>query len=972
MIFGNSSKLNQEQYELVHQNITEDLESGPHTPRIGDLTFEASSSATFDEEDMNDDNKSDTSEIFKDIDDFSKRNDANTEDNFKNDSKFQAILQSYQGYKSISKNKIYSFAGFLILLWTLAVILYSKKSATELVKSFKWQTDIIAYNGQNVTLNHYDTHNNNVTMQNYRKNMFYPFRTEIHWLNKKQYPKGNSGGYYLTRGTQGSFVVKQIHSEYQGAIIDGTQFEYENNFFYATDLKLNPANPVDQLNDNFHIVMSDKLGQWRHLSFAIYWLFDPLTKNYTPIQPPENEVQNDENQLGGSKILEKLHFAEFSPNGDHVIFGFDHNLYIQPLLGENTNIVKITNTGSEDIYNGKPDWVYEEEVIPDYKLFWWSPNQENLVFASINDTKVQDYGLDYYVKDASEVSSSYSESLSEKVSGVNQYPIRTNIKYPKPGSPNPIVSLYNYQLSTGKSNFMKQNDQQLGEDFILYDATWIDDANFLTKLSDRTSTILTKSLYQPQKSLTDMVPINSLNSFTEFNGWIEKNPPLTIIPSSTDEPKENGYVDKVVIDNRIHLGYFENARASNYTRLLTKSDSWDVITSSPVVFHEIERKLYFLTTMRSTMDAHLVAVNVDNDSSQKPQVITGIDKDGKYLVEFTEDGQYVNLFYDGPLQPWQKLLNIGEMQDFVDLKGEELDESGADKFIDTLRPINNIEYTKSVLASSNIPTRLYKTIKIGKYSDGSPIELNMIEILPPNFDPNSGRKYPLFVNVYGGPGSTTVDKSFSIDFQDVVSATLDAIVLIIDPRGTGDQNWKFRSFATNQIGYWEPRDLVSVVSEYISVNKFVNKYKTSLWGWSYGGFTTLKTLEYDAGKTFKFGMAVAPVTNWLFYDSIYTERYMNLPSKNENYEKISKINDFESFKSLNRFLIMHGTGDDNVHIQNSLWLIDNFDINEVENYDLHFFPDSDHSIYYHNANKIVFDKLLRWISDAFSGKFDDF
>ena len=119
-------------------------------------------------------------------------------------------------------------------------------------------------------------------------------------------------------------------------------------------------------------------------------------------------------------------------------------------------------------------------------------------------------------------------------------------------------------------------------------------------------------------------------------------------------------------------------------------------------------------------------------------------------------------------------------------------------------------------------------------------------------------------------------------------------------------------------------------------------------------------------------MAVAPVTNWLFYDAVYTERYMGLPSENDNYNKTSRIKEFKNFDSVKRFLIMHGMSDDNVHLQNLLWLLDKFNLNNLENYDVHFFPDNDHSIYYHNSNLIVYDKLLHWLFDAFSGKFDNF
>jgi dipeptidyl aminopeptidase/acylaminoacyl peptidase len=196
------------------------------------------------------------------------------------------------------------------------------------------------------------------------------------------------------------------------------------------------------------------------------------------------------------------------------------------------------------------------------------------------------------------------------------------------------------------------------------------------------------------------------------------------------------------------------------------------------------------------------------------------------------------------------------------------------------------------------------------------------------------------------------------------------VVLFIEPRGTAGQGWRFRSWANNKIGYWEPRDIVKVTEQWLE-NDFIDKQRTAVWGWSYGGFTTLKTLEYDGGNIFKYGMAVAPVTNWLFYDSIYTERYMNKPENNEEGYKISQISNVANLQKANRFLIMHGTADDNVHIQNTYSLLDLLDVGNVKNYDVHVFPDSEHSIYYHNANSIVYSKLSSWLKDAFYGDFDD-
>ncbi|KAH9429719.1 hypothetical protein MCOR02_009456 [Pyricularia oryzae] len=115
-------------------------------------------------------------------------------------------------------------------------------------------------------------------------------------------------------------------------------------------------------------------------------------------------------------------------------------------------------------------------------------------------------------------------------------------------------------------------------------------------------------------------------------------------------------------------------------------------------------------------------------------------------------------------------------------------------------------------------------------------------------------------------------------------------------------------------------------------------------------------------------MAVAPVTDWRFYDSIYTERYMLTPQQNEDGYTKSAVHNVSALASNKRFLLMHGASDDNVHFQNSLTLLDKLDMGAVENYDVHVFPDSDHSIFFHNANKIIYDKLENWLVNAFNGE----
>ncbi|KAK6204587.1 dipeptidyl peptidase IV N-terminal region-domain-containing protein [Scheffersomyces amazonensis] len=993
-IFGNRLSSNEgstSDYEMVYQS-PEDLERQIPVPldRVtglgsGSGSGSISTPSPRNESDIDIDNDNDndndtfhdsnrsrsstdsqSSEIFQDIQSYSAKHDEEVDD-FSNNPVFQTVLSKYKGSDVFGKRILIGISSIILLLWVIGLIIYSNQSVHQIINSFKWQTNV-QVSGQNITLNQYDPTFSNVTMLNYQHGKYFAFKSEINWLKQSQYHKNHpGGGYFLTREGKQSFVIKQINSKFSEQLIDDDQFTYRNDFFHIEDLILNPAHSVEDWTNNYHMVVSDKVTQWRHSSFALYWLVEPITGEFIPIQPPVNEKElNNPNNNLKPELLDKLHFAEFSPKGDHIVYGFDHDLFIIDLKTLQTN--RITNTGSPDIFNGKSDWIYEEEVVATDKLFWWSPDQENLIFASINDTNVPNYELDYYVKDRTEVGTQYKESDEVKVEDVNQYPIKTNIKYPKPGHSNPIVTLYNYKLNDESLIKIVNNYDNVGNEFILYDAIWIDNNNFLMKQTDRTSTILTKKLYQPSKSNT-VYEINSMNVTQEYGGWVEKVSPLLIIPNK--DTNINSYIDKIVIGGRTTLALFDTASSKTYSKLLLDNPDWDVTASSPIIFDSQQNYIYFLSTIRSSMDSHLMAIDISTDDA-KLIPITSPEQDGNYYVNFSEDGQYLDLYYKGPLQPWQRLINMAEIHDYLNEDESRLSH-GADEIIQKSPIINHYEVTKDNLKQVNLPTQVFKTVQIDKNADGSPINLNVIEILPPNFNPDKGFKYPLLVHAYGGPGSQTVQKSFDIDFQHVVSATLNSIVLIVDPRGTGGQGWKFANFAKDKIGYWEPRDLTTYISEYISKNKkFIDKQRVGIWGWSYGGFTTLKTLEYDSGTTFKYGMAVAPVTNWLFYDSIYTERYMNEPQNNENYNKYSKIINFDNFKSINRFLIMHGSADDNVHIQNSMWLLDNFNMNSIENYDFHIFPDSDHGIYYHNAQSIIYDKLLHWLTNAFTGQFDNF
>jgi dipeptidyl aminopeptidase len=356
--------------------------------------------------------------------------------------------------------------------------------------------------------------------------------------------------------------------------------------------------------------------------------------------------------------------------------------------------------------------------------------------------------------------------------------------------------------------------------------------------------------------------------------------------------------------------------------LLTQG-KWEVVDAPSGI--DLENNIvYFVSTERSPIERHVYSVKLDG-TDLKP--VTNTTADGRYDVSFSKQGGYALLTYNGPGIPWQKVIGAPA-----------IDSSFS-------KDIEKNEELAELASKHELPTFHYSTVNI----DG--FDLQVLERRPPHF--NKKKKYPVVFHVYGGPGSQTVTKNFNIDFQAYIAAGLEYLVVTVDGRGTGFIGRKARCAVRGNLGYWESHDQIETAKIWAK-KSYVDASRIAIWGWSYGGFMTLKTLEKDGGRTFSYGMAVAPVTDWRFYDSVYTERYMHTPQHNfEGYENAT-ITDMTSLANNTRFLLMHGVADDNVHFQNSLTLLDRLDLAGIENYDVHVFPDSDHSIYF---RKCLFGNL---------------
>lgn len=241
--------------------------------------------------------------------------------------------------------------------------------------------------------------------------------------------------------------------------------------------------------------------------------------------------------------------------------------------------------------------------------------------------------------------------------------------------------------------------------------------------------------------------------------------------------------------------------------------------------------------------------------------------------------------------------------------------------------------------------------------DGKQVSLNGYQILPPHFDVN--RKYPVLIYIYGGPGSQTVNNAWGgsnyMWFQHLAQKGI--IVVSVDNRGTGARGESFKKMTYKELGKYETEDLIST-ARYVSKLNYVDASNIGVFGWSYGGYMSSLGITKGADY-FKAAIAVAPVTNWKYYDNIYTERFMQLPNENSSgYDNNSPINHVEKLKG--SYLLIHGSGDDNVHYQNTMEMI-NALVKANKQFELMIYPNRNHGISGGNTRLHLYEMMTHFL-----------
>ena len=507
--------------------------------------------------------------------------------------------------------------------------------------------------------------------------------------------------------------------------------------------------------------------------------------------------------------------------------------------------------------------------------------------------------LSFNEKDVKEFSMTYYNEL---------YPDLYTFKYPKAGEDNSKVTLNMYAVNSGESELL-----DLGEYEYIPRFKWspIENKLVVQTLNRHQNELKYHIIQCAEKKISSSVfyTENSETYIDIDDNLLILNDGKTILRTS----EKNGY-------NHIYKLCFDG----QLTQITT--GNWDVIE-----FLGIDDKnttIYYTSAENGAINKSIYKIGI---TGKKKTLLS--EANGSSNAEFSNGMKYfIKSFSDANTPTVYTLCNNS---------GKEL------------TVLENNAGLKATIEKYQFAKKEFVKFK------GHSEELNGWMIKPLNFD--SSKKYPVYINIYGGPGSNMVSNEWggvNLAYHQLLAQN-GYIVVSVDPRGTMYRGEKFKKSTYLELGKLETEDFIAVGKELQSYD-YVDASRIGIMGWSYGGFMTSLAMTKGA-DVFKMGIAVAPVTNWRYYDNIYTERFMRTPAENENgYDDNSPINHVSKLKG--NYLLIHGSGDDNVHYQNTMEMI-NALVAADKQFDLFIYPNKNHGIYGGNTRnhlfKMMFDYTLK-------------
>ena len=500
----------------------------------------------------------------------------------------------------------------------------------------------------------------------------------------------------------------------------------------------------------------------------------------------------------------------------------------------------------------------------------------------------------------------YVKQFSMDLFRGNLYPTQEVFKYPKAGEENSVVNIYFYNLKDNKSTFIYTK-----KDYEYFPRI---------KWTNNPNELVIYGMNRHQNEL-DFIVANANDGsnkvlFTEKDKYfIDIHDNLTFLP-------EDNFIWTSEKDGYNHI-YIRNLDGSE--QQITKGE-WEVTSFDGVDSDNMQ--IYYRSTEEGSINRALYMQNLITGEKRKLSIQVGDNS-----IKFSKNLKYyMNSYSNANTAPYYTLHESN---------GRQL------KILE-----DNTDFNKK-MEEFNLTKKEFLTIS----TEDS--ELNAWMIKPPNFD--KSKEYPLYMFLYGGPGSQQVKNSFGWNnyYWHQMLAQKGYIVACVDNRGTGGKGAEFKKMTYKELGKYETIDQINA-AKYFGSLPYIDKNRIGIQGWSYGGYMSSLAITKGA-DVFSLAIAVAPVTNWRYYDNIYTERYMQTPQENPSgYDENSPINHVEKLKG--DYLLIHGSADDNVHVQNTMEMISAL-VKANKQFDLFIYPDKNHGIYGGNTRFHLYQKMTNFILD---------
>ncbi|MBT8325869.1 MAG: S9 family peptidase, partial [Winogradskyella sp.] len=505
--------------------------------------------------------------------------------------------------------------------------------------------------------------------------------------------------------------------------------------------------------------------------------------------------------------------------------------------------------------------------------------------------------------------------FSMDVYGTGLYQTQQVFKYPKAGETNSIVSLHVYNLKENKTEDVKLNKSY--EDFYIPRIKWTKQPNILSA----------QYMNRLQNEL-DLWMIDTSNMTSK------------LVLEERDEAYVDVTFDLTFLDDHSFIwtserdGYNHIYHYSKDGKLINQvtKGAWEV--TNYYGYDSKTNRVYYQSVENGSINRDVYSIKINGKDKQRLTKVEGTNS-----ADFSADFSYFINTHQSATSPPEYTLNNAETGNVV--------RSIVDNDV-LSQKINDYVTSKKEFSTINV--------------NGN--ELNMWMIKPANFD--ESKQYPLFMYQYSGPGSQQVANRWNgaNDYWYQHLAQQGYVVACVDGRGTGFKGSAFKKVTQNELGKYEVEDQIAAAKK-LGELPYIDASRIGIWGWSYGGFMSSNAL-FKGNDVFSMAIAVAPVSSWRFYDTIYTERYMSTPQENPSgYDENSPINHVDKLKG--DFLLIHGSGDDNVHLQNTMRLVEAL-VQADKQFDWMIYPDKNHGIYGGNTRLHLYKKMTNFIHETLGDK----